>query len=72
MISDPSSHPTPKQMWKHVKTGELYEIVEFGIREADLSVQVIYRSSRMNGEAIWIRPAKEFFDGRFVPFKPDF
>lgn len=71
-ISDPSSNPAPKQLWKHVKTGELYEIVEFGIREFDLVVQVIYKSARIAGDAVWVRPAKEFFDGRFVPFTPDF
>lgn len=60
-IRDPSSQP-PFGWWIHKKTGHRYEIVTFALIEATLEPSVVYRSEK--GQ-VWIRPAHEFFDGRF-------
>lgn len=62
-IADPSSHADV--LWIHRKTGERYEILYHGLQEGDLSSVVIYR--KWTGGPVWVRPAEEFFDGRFVP-----
>ena len=50
--------------WKHKKTGGLYTVL-YGqaTLEADLSDVVVYRA--LSDGRIWVRPASEFFDGRF-------
>lgn len=60
-IRDPSSQPKGG-WWIHRKTGHRYEIVTFALIEATLEPSVVYRSEK--GQ-VWIRPAHEFFDGRF-------
>lgn len=51
-------------IYRHVKTGHDYTILDFGIIEATMTPAVIYR--RFDGSGgTFIRPAKEFFDGRF-------
>jgi hypothetical protein len=64
-IKDPSSHPPEVEevWWIHAKSKEAYTILEFGINESDLTPVVIYR--KREGGPTWIRPALEFFDGRF-------
>ena len=52
------------KMFFHVKTGHYYEVLGFGIIEATLEPAVIYAST--GSSMVWIRPIKEFFDGRFV------
>lgn len=52
--------------WMHVKTKGVYEIVTFGYLEKDLEPMVIYKN-RKDG-TVWIRPYKEFVDGRFVKY----
>ena len=57
-------------IWIHAKTGGEYMVTAHGLIESNLHPAVIYRP--MLGEPVsWIRPATEFFDGRFVrkPFK---
>jgi len=50
--------------WRHKKTGKTYTISEIGVQEADGEILVVYRGV---GEfVVWVRPASEFFDGRFV------
>jgi hypothetical protein len=51
--------------YRHLKSGGEYELLLVGHDEATLNPMVIYRS--LDDEEIWCRPAKEFFDGRFVP-----
>ena len=60
-IRDPSSQPKGG-WWIHKKTGHRYEIVTFALIEATLEPSVVYRSEK--GQ-VWIRPAEQFFDGRF-------
>lgn len=52
------------EIWQHVKTGGLYRIEDQrALIEADLTPAVAYRSL-FDGQ-LWVRPAAEFFDGRF-------
>lgn len=56
---------TGKQ-WKHLKSGGLYVVLhDDATREDDLEPVVVYQA--VDGGRIWVRPAIEFFDGRFVP-----
>lgn len=58
--------------WRHRRSGETYCIEGFVTREDDLETMVVYRKSMMHGstDPIWIRPAREFFDGRYVRMFP--
>lgn len=47
----------------HVKTGVQYELLFHGILEKDCIPCVIYMNDSTG--AIWVRPSREFFDGRF-------
>ena len=50
--------------YRHTKSGRRYLLIcEDARLEKDLTPVVIYEGMR-NGE-IWVRPASEFFDGRF-------
>lgn len=60
-IADPSSQPR-FGWWEHVKTKQSYTILAFGLIEKTLEPSVVYQGP--NGQ-VWIRPATEFFDGRF-------
>lgn len=52
-------------VWKHVKTGGVYIVVEEEcLLESDLTPMVAYLS--LKDGKIWLRPKEEFFDGRFV------
>jgi len=63
-LKDPSSHPEPEQVWIHVKRGSHYKILYHGLFESSLKPMVIYQAHDGNGP-VWVRPADEFFDGRF-------
>ncbi len=63
-IADPSSHEDPKKLWLHVKTGKHYKILYHGLFEGSLKSCVIYQSYDGTGP-VWVRPADQFFDGRF-------
>lgn len=52
--------------YRHTKRGTVYRLINIGIQEASLEPVVIY--SDVNTGAIWVRPAREFFDGRFVVY----
>jgi hypothetical protein len=62
--------PTIGQVWKHVKSGGEYEIMEMGKLqvkgELDMADCVIYRSLQVSGEfkegSIWIRPVADFVE----------
>jgi hypothetical protein len=57
--------------YKHKKTGGLYMVVGLGVLESNLEEMVLYRyigtspRDKLHGTALWIRPKKEFEDGRF-------
>ena len=50
--------------WRHVKTGGLYQVLTPAHLEADESPVIVYRN--MDDGKTWVRPASEFYDGRFV------
>lgn len=50
--------------WRHRKTGGLYEELHRALVERDLTPVVVYRGE--DGQ-VWVRPAKQFDDGRFEP-----
>jgi hypothetical protein len=56
---------TPLQRWCHVKSGGKYIEIARGQLEATLEPVVIYRAQGSAGR-VWVRPAAEFDDGRFV------
>lgn len=49
--------------YRHLKTGGLYEIVGAGQIEKTLEDVIIYQNVETG--RMWVRPTKEFFDGRF-------
>lgn len=49
---------------KHERSGGYYIYLSNAILEANLEPYSMYRS--LEGREIWLRPAKEFLDGRFV------
>ncbi len=50
-------------VWRHKKTGGLYDILMEATLESDLTEMVVYQAHK--DKSIWIRPRAEFFDGRF-------
>lgn len=60
-----TSSVSPSALWRHSKTGNLYQIIDFCLREHDLCPSVIY--CRWDGVPgpYFTRPCSEFFDGRF-------
>lgn len=56
------------QHWRHVKTGGVYELLMHASDEATKRDQVVYRAAV--GGRVWVRPALEFYDGRFVQLVP--
>lgn len=47
----------------HLKSGGKYILIGKGKLEWNLQPVVIYKSTKTND--LWVRPEKEFFDGRF-------
>jgi len=55
------------QAYKHLKTGKVYILMFTAYMEGDRQHVVVYR--RLGGNdatETWVRPADEFFDGRFA------
>lgn len=50
-----------KKLYLH-NNGNLYEILSIGLLEISLESMVTYKDVETG--IIWVRPAKEFFDGR--------
>ena len=63
MNDDPSS-PITSFDWQNIKTGKRYRIVTLAVAEETIQPVVVYRSVETG--AVWVRPAAEFFDGRFA------
>lgn len=56
-------------LYKHLKSGNLYVIVGCGFIESTCEMAVIYqRYDSSDVPVTWIRPSSEFFDGRFEFF----
>lgn len=55
-------------LFKHVKTGGIYRLQMIATNEADMTPSAIYANAETG--MIWVRPASEFFDGRFEVFVP--
>lgn len=68
MGKDVLHHPEVRQViskkptHQHRKSGD-YQEIRRSLLEADLTPAVVYRAK---DDAIWVRPAKEFDDGRFT------
>lgn len=59
----PQAEPLP--IYLHIKTGGRYEVITRARLESDRNEEmVVYRS--LVGGGVWVRPASEFDDGRFV------
>ena len=58
--------------WLHLKSGKSYSVIEhrLAILEATMTEVVIYTRTDGSGP-LWIRPAEEFFDGRFLHMATD-
>jgi hypothetical protein len=52
--------------WQHVKSGGIYAVKQHVIIEATLEPAVVYYKRHADPAETWVRPASEFFDGRFV------
>lgn len=50
-------------LYRHRKTGGLYTLLFEAILEKNLERVVVYRCTETG--KLWVRPYKEFFDGRF-------
>lgn len=55
---------TKTDIWQHVKTGGLYRVSGECVIEATMQQAVIYVS--LETQHTWVRPAHEFYDGRFT------
>ena len=55
--------PSDGEIYRHIKTGRLYQVVCLGLIESDQVMAVVYRS--LVDDVVWIRPLTEFNDGRF-------
>ncbi len=55
--------PSDGEIYRHVKTSRLYQVVCLGLIESDQVMSVVYRS--VVDDVAWIRPMAEFMDGRF-------
>lgn len=53
-----------KVLYKHVKTGGVYELLYRGYYTETMEPVVIYKS--MQTGDVWVRPSAMFDDGRFI------
>ena len=51
-------------LYIHQETGGKYVVICEAKRESDQEPMIVYR--RVGTDEKWVRPASEFFDGRFV------
>ena len=67
-IHEPDSiEAAPTSRYRHTKTGGTYRLMYHALIEHNLLPAVVYRSESDN--TAWVRPALEFFDGRFQPIE---
>ena len=59
--------PVEKQdysgVWRHDKTGGLYQVICEAENEGDLTPIIVYQN--LIDKRIWVRPRDQFLDGRF-------
>ena len=51
--------------WCHVASGDIFTVRMHVIIEATMEPAVVYYQKRAEPWETWLRPAAEFFDGRF-------
>lgn len=51
----------------HKKTGAIYILDAYATIEATMVPAVVYRN--IETDRVWVRPTKEFFDGRFKLYR---
>lgn len=56
------------EMWRHKKSGGVYEFLMSVVNEADQDIHVVYRS--VETCVRWSRRSIEFYDGRFERLPP--
>lgn len=59
-----SASAASQRLFRHIKSGGIYEFVSEGKLEVNQEPVVIYRKAD-NPDEVWVRPHGEFFDGRF-------
>lgn len=52
------------EIWRHVKTGGLYIVIEWDARDAEQAKQTVVHSNILNGQ-VWVCSYSDFMD-RFV------
>jgi len=56
--------------WRHVRTGGLYIVINHAVTsDDDMTPTVVYApwtEEGLNHPVVFVRPASEFFDGRFI------
>ena len=62
------STPARPELWTHVRTNDVYELLMPAVIEATQQAVVVYRS--LVTGIRWVRPSTEFYDGRFVRIGP--
>lgn len=61
---------TKGSIYRHEKTGNTYELVTTCILEKDAETVMVVYSDYPHNKTTWVRPEKEFFDGRFTYLGP--
>jgi len=62
--ADTHSEPLPfRELYRHKKTGGIYEVICNATRESDGVLLVVYKNTKTGDR--WVRPSAEFCDGRF-------
>lgn len=64
----PFAGPAVGSVWRHVKSGGLYQVEMLARIEADAVPAVVYREL-YGARFAWVRPVAEFLDGRFDPVR---
>lgn len=54
------------KLYRHLKTGGIYEFITDAEMESNLEDVVVYRS--VEHKSVWVRPSSEFYDGRFEQY----
>ena len=58
------------ELYRH-RDGGLYQVIEIAKASWDNSDQVVYRHLWPFEPSVWVRPSKEFYDGRFQQISVD-
>lgn len=58
--------PAKPKLYRHIKTGGIYEFIADAEMESNLEDVVVYQS--VEHKTVWVRPSSEFYDGRFEEY----